>query len=299
MIFLGYDFFSDGNSIESVPIVAEKDIQYTRVQSGVFDDLYVTTDITETEPPQAWDYDVVFHATFDGTLAAGSLDFTLDQIDTLRIKRRESGTYNWITIFEIPINNTEDFKFTRYDKYASGDTPYEYAFVPVLNGVEGSLAIKSVDSKFKGVVIANKEIAYHTIADVSLNTHSRNFSVATLQPMNQRYPYVVHNGESNYDTGSCSAFFVKTDFDAGRFDLNRLSKYQKEFLDFLADGTTKYLKYEDGRAWIIAVTGQPTQSTSEHKMKWITSFNWTEVGSTSSSTDLYDGGFIDMNIEGS
>ena len=309
MVFLGYDFCSDGDSMKSNPMPL-RTITSTKIQNGIYDDLYITKNTELQNVPSEWTYDTILHAMFNGTLSGGNLDYTLEQVSALRVKRRkkpaskmsiinDTEEYDWMTLYEIPVNSYDDFQFVKYDSYADGNSLYEYAIVPLLGNVEGALNTSVVQSEFDGVIICNNERNYHTVADVMLNTHSREFSVSVLKPLNQKYPYIINNGDSNYDKGNCSAFFVDTDYMTCKLNLDDQIRYQREFVDFLTDGNTKFLKTGDGRAWIISVTGNPSSTNAEHVNKWVTSFEWTESGDKNSSTDMYNAGLIDVNVEGS
>ena len=74
---------------------------------------------------------------------------------------------------------------------------------------------------------------------------------------------------------------------------------EDSILDFLCDGNPKILKHEDGRMWMVQITGTPSESESPHPDFPTTSFEWVEIGSAESSTMLYSNNFIDVNVEGS
>jgi hypothetical protein len=68
-------------------------------------------------------------------------------------------------------------------------------------------------------------------------------------------------------------------------------------MNFLCDGTPKILKHRDGRIWMISTTGTPNETPQDVPEIENTSFDWVEIGSVDSTNDLYNNGFINVNIE--
>ena len=85
----GYKYTADLTHV----IVDDADTLVT--ENGAFDQLYVTRSI-EDQPDDfpSWDYDTIMNATFDGNLRGGNISYMIQQISSIRIKRRRAGGYN-------------------------------------------------------------------------------------------------------------------------------------------------------------------------------------------------------------
>ena len=160
--FIGYNLYSDGDALNNAPSAVSNIID-TKLTNGIFDHLNLTKNtniIPSTDIPQIWDYDTILNADFDGNLNAGNIDFLISQITSIKIKRRVKGTFDWIVLTQIPINSIEDLTFVFTDRLNANETEYEYAFVPMLNEIEGNYITNSILSKFNGVFIGDSDSIY-------------------------------------------------------------------------------------------------------------------------------------------
>lgn len=242
-----------------------------------------------------WTSDTVLVADFKNTLSAGNFDGTVSETSALRIKRKKHSdlSSSWITIYEKSVNSEDDFNFSYFDKTAKAKTEYDYGIVPVYkNGTEGVLAVTSVYSDFDGVVICDAEHTYNTELEVSY-TNKKNHSESVVSTLSGKYPYVVRNSKSDYYTGSIEALFAK--FEDCKYMYEQSYEYRFELMDFLNSQECKIIKFDDGRMWLCEITGSPSESNSEHSLKVITSFEWTEIGDCENAIDLYNSGFINKN----
>ena len=72
---LGYNFYSDGNSVDPLPFSQGDVFTTVKIKGGIYDRLIVSknTNINYTNvPPDGWGIDTIMDAHFDGTLDAGS-----------------------------------------------------------------------------------------------------------------------------------------------------------------------------------------------------------------------------------
>lgn len=202
----GYNFCLDMNALDPMPTNVSN-IEYTRISNAIFDHVYITNNVVydyTTIIPE-WDYDTIISADFNNSLQGGNIDILLNQIYSLKLKRRENGEFDWITIEEKIINNYEDLQFSTLDKYCASGKKYQYAIVPVLKGgEEGEYSINSVDSKFNGVFIADKDRIVRLYNGIVYSGTTDVMSVGTLQPINSKYPIVIFNTAIDYKTGSIS-----------------------------------------------------------------------------------------------
>ena len=299
MFFLcGYDFCRDGNALNPSPLSPSvyKTVELT---NGIFSHWNVTRDITSPyspDEPTAWDYLTIMDANFNGTIEAGNVGYDLSQIEGIKVKRRKVDDYNWITIKYIPVGDLEeDLAFSLNDNTAQNGIEYEYAFVPVVSGIEGNYITNTIKSNFDGVFICDKDIIYKFYAGVNYGTNQRVQKIGVFEPLGRKYPVVISNSLINYETGSFSGTVLPNDYLTNK-DLDKLSMVQerKDLLDFLTNKQPKILKDWNGNIWLMIITGNPNvsfQRSSAMKIADV-SADWTEIGDYNSQKDLYEAGFV-------
>lgn len=243
--FIGYSFFGDENALNSAPSNVDN-ITSTQLTNAIFDHFNVTknTDTPfSTNKPDQWDYDTIMNADFDNSIEAGNVDFLVDQVSSIKIKRRVRGTFDWLTLGSVPINTVEDLEFVFTDRLNAYGVEYEYAFVPVLEDVEGEYIINSVFSEFDGVFIGDADSIFRLMFEVGYGTVQRNQQVGTFTPLGKKYPVVVANGLLSYETGSVNATLLNEDFEeTGIIDKTAIVSYRKNITDFLTNKHAKILK---------------------------------------------------------
>ncbi len=338
MLFLGTTFFSGAHTMEP-PATNISPITEISLTNGTFDHLYVGKNVNEevVVTNNEWTEDTLLSAPFDENLDAGNSGFSLRNTDTVIIKRREKGTVDWITIFVKPIKYIEDFKFIFFDRYAKGNTDYEYILCSTCNGIENSYVIKEVYSQFHGFFVVDSNNSYGTFFNVDGGDTQRNAAGEVVPLLNNKYAKVVRNNSTSYDTGTASGVFIKTNrigedscsmdlpgsnkfrsdimdflmnrnnstsYDTGTasgvfiktnrigedscsMDLPGSNKFRSDIMDFLMNGRPKILKWDDGRIWLISVTGSPTDSRVDHELVREISFQFAEIGDCNDPRTLY------------
>ena len=268
-----------------------------KIANGVFDQLYATSEALSysTTIPSIWNFYTIMDAKFNGNLLAGNIDFAVSEVDSLRIKRRIKGTIPWIILHEQAVSTASDLIIAYYDITNRANTTYEYAIVPVFDQVEGAFYISEVTTNYQGLFIVDKDNVFSTELDVQIS-EKRNKPRSIITPLNRKYPYVISNGTSNYDSGSVSAEWLEYDSDSDAWDITGGRDFVVAFKDFLNDGLPKLLKYEDGRMWLIDISSSEiADSEDEMHLQIHTSFDWTEIGDCDSADDLYVNGFLDVD----
>lgn len=295
--FIGYNFCSDGNSADPTPTNINN-ITNTRLQNGIFDHFNVTRNVAfdySSVVPTDWDLDTIMNADFKGNVSAGNVSQVAAGIASVRVKRRVKGTFDWITIKQIPVSKPEDLSFIVTDNLNAYNTEYEYAFVPVMEDVEGSYIIESILSKFEGVFVCDVDTVFKFHAGVEYNDNTSNQQIGVFQPYNRKYPVVVSNSIMDYQTGAIGGWVLPDDFDNNR-QLNRadITKEKEVLLKFLTNKKPKIIKDMNGNNWLVYFTGNPTLSYDNNYGQGMVKVNaeWTEVGDPNDKTDLYENGLI-------
>ena len=295
--FLGYNFLKDGNALDPTPTNINN-ITYARVQNGIFDHFNVTRDIRfdyTSIIPADWDFNTVMDAGFNGDINAGNVDNLAANVTSVRIKRRIKGTFEWITLREIPISSPNDLSFIITDNLNAYNVEYEYAWVPMTNDVEGNYIIESILSQFQGVFICDVNNIFKLQAGVEYNNNDANQQVGVFQPYNRKYPVIVSNSLINYQTGTISSWVLPEDFeDSKSLDRLEITKEKEAILKFLMNKKPKIIKDTNGNNWLVYFTGNPSMSYNNNYGQGMVKVNaeWTEVGDPNDKTDLYENGLI-------
>ena len=300
IVFCGYNFCSDGNCIDPVPTNVTN-ITDTRLMNGIFDRWYATENTEGEYPttiPDQWDYETIMDADFnDGDLSAGNVAFTLEQITSLRIKRRAVGEFNWITLYDIPVVTEDDLKISVIDTLNKNNTEYEYALVPVLNEIEGDYITNTILSQFDGVYICDLETIFRFYAGVSYGTGNRVQQVGILEPLGRKFPIMVSNSLLNYETGSVTGTVVTPEYYQPGAKVTRaeLLKERKDLLDFLTNKKVKVIKDWNGQIYLCFVVDNPSIEYLDGSGMGLANvaFNWMEVGDVNNQQDLYDTGMVE------
>ena len=294
---IGYNFCADGNALDPTPTDVNN-ITYTRVQNGIFDHFNVSRDTSfdySSIVPTDWDVNTLMNADFAGNTSAGNVAQVASGVTSVRVKRRIKGTFDWITIREIPVSKPEDMSFVITDNLNAYNVEYEYAFVPVMEDVEGSYIIESILSKFEGVFICDIDTVFKFYAGVEYDSNDAVQQVGVFQPFNRKYPIIVSNSIMQYQTGSIGGWVLPEDYeDTHVFDRSKIVKEKEVLLNFLMNKKPKILKDMNGNNWLVYFTGNPTVTYDNNYGQGMlkVSAKWTEVGDPNDKTDLYENGLI-------
>ena len=294
---IGYNFCADGNALDPTPTNIN-DITFTKVQNGIFDHFNVSRDTSfdySSIIPTDWDVNTLMNASFAGNASAGNVAQVATGVTSVRVKRRIKGTFNWITIREIPVTKPEDLSFVITDNLNAYNVEYEYAYVPMMEDVEGNYIVESILSKFEGVFICDIDTVFKFYAGVEYDTNDAIQQVGVFQPYNRKYPIVVSNSIMQYQTGSIGGWVLPEDYeDTHVFDRSKIVKEKEVLLNFLMNKKPKILKDMNGNNWLVYFTGNPSVTYDNNYGQGMlkVSANWTEVGDPNDKTDLYENGLI-------
>lgn len=295
--FIGYDFFGGYDCLREPPTNVSN-INSSEIRNAIFDHFSMSKDTTlpfDKEKPIEWTYDTILNAPLDGNLFAGNLNYLLSNVSSIKIKRREKGSFDWITIHEQKVENLEDLTFAFNDFLNAYGVEYDYALVPILGSVEGNYVIDSVLSKFNGVFIGTSEESYKFLYDVQYGSNARNQQTSTFAPLGRKYPIIVANGVMSYESGSVSGTILNNSFEKdGKLDRVEIVKKKDKIKDFLTNKKPKILKDWNGNLWLILVTDKVDIGYAQGSGMGIPNikFNWVEIGEANSQLDLYDAGLI-------
>ena len=295
--FLNYNFFGDGDALNNAPSNIDN-ITTVKLSNAIFDHMNITRNTStavSTNIPTTWDYDTIMDADFAGNISAGNVDFLIEQISAVKIKRRVQGEFNWLTLKTIPVNSVEDLTFVFNDLLNKHNVMYDYALVPIIEDIEGEYIINSILSQFNGVFIGDAETIYKFIYEVEYGSNQRNQQVGVFQVLGKQFPILVANGELSYETGSVTATILNDDFEkTGLIDRTAITQRKIAIKDFLTNRKAKILKDFNSNEWLCIVNsniGVTYRSNYGMGIPSIT-FEWTEIGQADNQQDLYNNGIL-------
>lgn len=293
----GYNFCSDGNALDPAPIVNNGFTDVT-LRNGIFDHWNVNRDVTSpysSAIPTNWDYLTIMNANFNGNIESGNSEFSLGNIDGIKIKRRKVTDFDWVTLAYFDASELESLNFVFNDNIAASGYTYEYAFVPVVGGTEGNYITNTIGAKFDGVFICDLDTIYKFYAGVKYGTNERVQKIGVFEPYGRKYPVVVSNGLINYETGSVTGTVLSDDYLKTKA-MNRIAmvKEQRALKDFLTNKKAKILKDWNSHSWLIVpIDNISTSYDSKYGMGIAdVSFDWVELGDSNNQADLYNNGIL-------
>lgn len=288
-----------GQTISSLPLGLNH-INHVKIENGIYDDLYLTHINEDIKPsgkfsvPDVWDEETYLHAKFNGTLYSGNADFGVENTTNIIVKRRKKGTYKWFPFIALDADDSEDYNFIVVDPYAASGATYEYAVVPIINGVEGEYSIAECKVNFDDLVIIDKDETFSTKFDIKYSQQKNNTSSSVL-PIESRYPSKVSNAVNDYYTGNISATFLE--IENGEIKTTNVTQYVEKVLDFLNNRKIKFIKEPNGKCWVASIGNAIPDDCSNHHDVHTISFDFEEVGSTTSNEDMNKFGLLDIGQE--
>lgn len=268
------------------------------ISGMVVDHLNVSSDVVSpfsTIKPTEWTEDTIMDGDYDDNVSVDKSKIDLSEATSVKIKRREKGTFNWTTIVQIPINSTSDLKFAIVDVLNKNNFEYEYAFVPMIQDIEMTYIIREVSSSFDSTFLCDGETIYKMLAQVNYGQTESHQQIGTYEPIGKKYPIIISNAKTNYKSGSVSAVLLNDDYCSTGI-INRQAIVEKEKIvnDFLKNKEPKVLKDFNGNMWLVVITGNPstTYSTNYGNGIFTIEFNWVEQGNADNHEDLLKNNFI-------
>ena len=288
-------------------------ITNVRLDNAVVRDFYVTHDVSQPSylsemPP--WDKYTIMRATFDNNLRAGNVDWLLNAVNKVKIKRRLVGTTQYITLYEQKITTEYDLTFYYRDYYCPSGYQFEYAMVPVKTNDEGGEEEQGyyttvTKTFFDGLFVCDKDKCMKLYSNYLVNSSMDNILLGQVQPYNQVYPVIIKNPYVQYrtiqiqgdvlglsDNKNCSIFELNNDTRPVIVDEKR------EWDKFLCDGKAKIIKDWNGNILMGRVTTPPsyTYDQTSGNGKPTLTFGMTEQGEYDNQSHMYKNGLIDVPL---
>lgn len=271
------------------------------LSNSIVDKLYITRDnITEFQDDlPEWDNKSVMSADYNDSTAAGNVDWMiLSGVDNIKVKRRLSGTFDYVTIFQQDVESSLDLSFAFKDYTVPSGYTFEYAIVPCVGNNENSYYTSVIETCFRGVFVSDKDTTMKLYGNCLISSAQDNQAIGIVQPYNSRYPVIIRNTTINYRTITVQGDILGLKNDEYTFTMNRheIVEQKLEWEKFLTNGKPKVIKDWNGNIIIGGITTAPMFSYSQASQMGIPtiSFGVTEQGQYDNQTDLYNNGFTDV-----
>lgn len=272
-----------------------------QLENGMFYDMDLTSNIDYeySQLKRDWDYYTIINCDFQGTIRGGlDINVQLSTLESIKIKRRNKGTFDWITLKEFKI--TEDaFNIDYNDYYVPSGYEADYAVVPVSQGnIEGDYIINSIKTSFNNVTFIDRNQYFNLKAEILLDI-DKNITVSQYQPLNSIYPIIVKNNVADYYSGTITATLLGYNFNKNKiFDRYDIKKQTEDFCKFLSNMKAKIIKDWNGNIFLVRFNGNPKITYRENTGNAIVSVGceWVEQGKFDNQTDMYNNGLIDVAV---
>lgn len=269
-----------------------------KLRNGVFDNLDMTsnTDRVYSQSFPIWDYYTKINCDFS-TLMAGNINLVLAQLESIKIKRRLSGTFNWITLKTIPISSADDLNITLNDCGTPTGKTFDYAIVPVLSGgIEGDYIVANLTTSYRWCYLCDGNTILTFYSNVSYPSITSNINGGLFLPIGSKYPITVYNSENDYENGTFGGNILGGNFLTTR-QINR-ADVQSQLATYKAminNKAPKFLKDWDGRIKVVDtnIGSGLTEAVDLVSGKAQLNFSWVEKGDWNTQQDLYDNGLVD------
>lgn len=262
-MFIGYDFFGLDDGVVFDNVLSHRKYDNIEVYEGIIDQLYIDEDVTipyTTEKFDGWRYNTVVNAKLDGSLEAGSVQAGGLQIERVRFQKRRWDELKWHDVAELEYIPERNVYYEAIDKNVANEFEYEYSLLPVTATIFGNrITTDSIQAKFSGVFLSDIRHNYKLIYDVDISEIESVMSNSVFEPLNSKYPIVVH---SNLDYGKFDvrATFLSTDTEKdGKINIRMERLGKDKLMEFMKNGQPKMYRDHLGNAKIVAVVGNPKE----------------------------------------
>lgn len=258
--------------------ISSYDFTELEIKDAIFDEISADLGNKEfTVDKGSWQTNTVFLATFNNTLEAGNLSMGGTDIDTLRFKKRKKGEIQWLLIDEVPYDKNQ-IKYVVRDRLARSNIEYEYAIVPVVGNVEGTMITNSIVALHEGLWVVDANNSVNIFCEVDYGTINHNTNTNTFELLDNPYPIVI-TGELNYVSGTNSGrLLAKKSWEQHKMDYDAELDLRTSVLAFMKNGKPKILKNDVGRYYLIVANSVREEPYNLDNGSITLSFNWVEIG---------------------
>lgn len=254
------------------------------IGNGIYNNINITknTNIQYSKDYPIWDFDTILDCSFNNTINGGNVNIVLGQLDSIKLKRRNNKTKQWITVYEKKITGEEDLNILVKDGLVPSGIEQTYAIVPTSKGnIEGEYIIDTVTANWQGVFITDGDKTFKLYTSVVYDSMNQNKPIGVLNPIGTKYGVIISNSENNYRTGIIQSYLYGYTYEKTRkINRNDVVQQVNDYVEFLTNNKTKSLVDWNGNSFIFGVTSAPTLSYNSSYGNGIASvaFSFAEQG---------------------
>lgn len=301
-MIIGFNAFGEENNLVFDDRLCHTNYNKLEISGGMIDQIYIDENITipySTDKNKSWQFNTVILAKFQNNLEGGSVEADNIQIEKIRFQKRKWDALEWQDVAEIEYNPNDKLLYEAIDKYIANDFIYQYSIIPMTSTILGNRIISDeITAKFEGVFISDKDSNYELLYDVDLSDIESNIANAIFEPLNAKYPIVVHSN-LDYETFDITSTFLSTETaNTSGSEINiRMERLGKDrLLQFMKNGKPKVYRDHHGRLKLVSVVGKPRE-IPHNNVGGIAklSFSLVEIGNMDSETLKANNMFVGLS----
>lgn len=155
----------------------------------------------------------------------------------------------------------------------------------------------TIYSEFNAAYITDGKNIYKLAHELNYDNVERNTKTQVFEPLDSKYPIVLKQAETNYDSGNMSALILsdKTENDFDNIDKKQEVIHRKKLIDFLTNGESKFIKDSNGNAWLVYIVGKPSitfRNEVRQQIADVSMGGWVEIGDYNKKEDMYDNNLL-------
>lgn len=296
-MLIGYETFCGMTDSQFDTRISAYSFNYIQLQNGIYDEILGSNDIelSHSTDKKEWDFNTSFLATFNGLYECGNLQQDGQPIDSFKLKKRPKGTLSdWVYITKFQYNPKQTLYRTK-DRLAFSLDNYEYALIPISQGIEGQPISNTVVCEFKGLFLVDKNESVKLFYNLEYGDIQHNRNINVIELIDSKYP-MIYSTSLEYQSGSNSAVIVSDT--TGRNGVNIDYLNDRKCIDYstsiLGNKKPKLLKDAYGRKKIVMLTNI-VESPKEKMLGGLPtiSFDWTEISDCSNTEDFVNNGLLE------
>lgn len=290
-MILGYSMFHGKDNLVYKTNVYHPSYNKLELKDMTVDELYIDEDITipyTIDKPDGWNYRTTIDAKFNDSLEGGSVQANNFQIEKVRFQRRLTDEVEWQDVGEIEYKPNEQLLYEVIDKNIQNDFEYQYSILPITSTVLGNRVVSDeIIADFEGIFLSDKNNNYKLFYNIETDSVQHNISIASLKPLNSRYPIII-DGNLDYKSSGIKALFISAetaDRNDGKVTIRAEKLGRDRLMKFLKNRKPKVLRQPNGDTMLIRIIDNP-QEEYVNNITGIAyvSFKFEEVGGMDSET---------------
>nr|DAF47481.1 MAG TPA: hypothetical protein [Phage sp. ctGns7] len=275
-------------------------LNYVELTNGVYQYWDLTDDVNlpfSLDKPN-WTNNTVMNCNFKDNINAGNIDYNIDEIERIEMTKKyiNKKAKNSYLVYGKNVTEERDIEFETYDNFISNNSIINYSLLLYIKNKETVLIEqKEVNIVFNSCFISDRYNIFKLYSAVEYSSNSQNIPISIQQPIGKKYPIVIKNAKTNYESGQISFLVLGENFEVTK-KVNRADvvAQKEEIIEFLTNGLTKFYTDWNGNTKIIYIGGSPTFSYNSSYGNGVLSitFDYVEQGDWTNQEDYYTSGLM-------